>query len=151
MTDATLDSFLANLPRFDSLSDRDRQALSLALERRSLAAGDKVITQDQRGDGAYFLISGELRVEIEVDGATKEVGVVTPGELFGVLAMVDHRPRSASCVAKEASEIAFLSRPAFEMLAHRHAGIGYPFQRAVAAQVASDFREAVARIRGHLS
>ncbi len=147
---AALDRFLAGLPDFDTLSAQDRQALVMALELRSHPAGHQIIDQGDRGDGAYFLLSGTVRVQLEQDGEIKVLGTMEPGALVGVLAMVDHRPRSASCVAQTDIEVAFLSRPAFEMLAHRHASIAYPFQRAVGAQIARDFRQAVGRLRDHL-
>ncbi len=145
-----LNRFFAELPNFDTLSELDRAALVMAVELRAHADGDQIISQGDKGDGAYFVLSGEVRVELERDGATTEVGRMSTGALFGVLAMVDHRPRSASCVADGDVEVAFLSRPAFEMLAHRQASIAYPFQRAVGAQVASDFRQVVGRVRDHL-
>ena len=150
MTDPRLDDFLAGLPNFEDLSVRDRQALSIALEYRTHPAGTRIVRQGTKGDGAYFLVSGTLNITIEQDGTSRTVGTMGPGALFGVLAMVDHRPRSASCDAATDVGVAFLSRPAFELLAHRHASIGYPFQRAVAAQVAADFRQIVSRARGHL-
>ncbi len=145
-----LNQFFAQLPNFDTLSELDRAALVMAVELRKHADGAKIISQGDKGDGAYFVLSGEVRVVLERDGTHTEVGRMTAGALFGVLAMVDHRPRSASCVASGDVEVAFLSRPAFEMLAHRQASIAYPFQRAVGAQVASDFRQVVARVRDHL-
>lgn len=143
-------AFIGSLPNFDTLSDGDRRALVIALQFRQYGAGERIISQGDKGDGAYFLVSGEVKVELVKDGALREVGRMEPGALFGVLAMVDHRPRSASCVAATDVEVAFLSRPAFEMLAHRQASIAYPFQRAVGAQVAADFRQVVGRIRDHL-
>jgi CRP-like cAMP-binding protein len=145
-----LSQFFAELPNFDTLSEGDRLALVMAVELRQHAGGDRIISQGDKGDGAYFVLSGEVRVELERDSGTQEVGRMTTGALFGVLAMVDHRPRSASCIADGDVDVAFLSRPAFEMLAHRQASIAYPFQRAVGAQVASDFRQVVGRVRDHL-
>ncbi|MCP4868709.1 MAG: cyclic nucleotide-binding domain-containing protein [Proteobacteria bacterium] len=129
----SIEDVLNRLPDFGSLSEQDLQALSAALEPRSFSDGDRIIEQGREGNGAHFVVSGTVRVE-----------------LFGVIAMIDHRPRSASCIAIGDVETAFLSRQAFEMLAHRHATVAYPFQRAVGAQVAADFREVVERIRGRL-
>lgn len=146
----SIEEVLNGLPDFNTLSEQDRRALAAVLEPRSFDDGELVIQQGKRGDGAHFLVSGSIRVELERGDEVIQLGNVEAGELFGVLAMIDHRPRSASCIAEGATETAFLSRQAFEMLAHRHATVAYPFQRAVGAQVAADFREVVERIRGRL-
>jgi len=147
----SLDTVLNGLPDFERLSDRDRAALSAALEQRHYKDGERFIQQGKRGDGAHFLVSGAVRVELERGDERIDLGMVAEGELFGVIAMIDHRPRSASCTAVGKVETAFLSRQAFEMLAHRHASIAYPFQRAVGTQVAADFRDVVDRIRGRIN
>jgi len=146
-----LETFISSLPNFISLSVADRRALVMALELRSFSPGDVLIEQGDKGDGAYFLLSGTLKVELVHKGAIEDLGTLETGALFGVLAMVDGRPRAASCIATTPGEAAFLSRSAFNMLAHGQASIAYPFQRAIGAQIAKNFRSVVRTIRGQLS
>ncbi len=146
-----IESLLGAMPDFDQLSEQDRRAFVAALEPRHFSDGDTIIRQGKRGDGAHLLVSGTVRVTLDREGETIALGEMEVGELFGLLAMIDHRPRSASCVAVGPVETAFLSRPAFELLAHRHANIAYPLQRAIAGQVAADFRDVVSRIRGRMN
>ena len=53
---------------------------------------------------------------------------------------MDEKPRSASCAAAGTCKVARLSKAATEELFHDAAPIALAFQRAVAKQLAKDFR-----------
>lgn len=54
-----------------------------------------VFKQGDQSDSIYFLLRGELAVEIEKNGVFKEVAKVKPMELFGEMAFVSKKPRNA--------------------------------------------------------
>jgi len=150
MERAELSAFLAEQPWFSDLSAFDRDALSAAFRIEDVASGTEIISQGAKAHHVYLLIDGEVRVELEKDGGRELIRPLHPGALFGILALLDHRPRAAACVATEDCVVGMLERSAFELLSHQHAGIAYPFQRALGAQLAADFRWAVRQIEHRL-
>ncbi len=150
MERAALSAFLGEQTWFSALSDFDRDALAAAFQVEEVSAGTEIITQGAKAHHVYLLLSGEVRVELDKDGVRQLVRPLHPGALFGILALLDHRPRAAACVATEDCVVGMLERSAFELLSHQHAGIAYPFQRALGAQLAADFRWAVRQIEHRL-
>jgi CRP/FNR family transcriptional regulator, cyclic AMP receptor protein len=88
--------------------------LTVGAERRtvSFANGGVVFVKGDRGEFAYLVRSGE----VEIRGAGQAFEVVGPGGLFGEMAMIDGGPRSASAVARKASELVVIDRPTFARL-----------------------------------
>ncbi len=75
----------------------------------SFADGGVVFVKGDRGEFAYLVRSGE----VEIRGSGSAIEVVGPGGLFGEMALIDAGPRSASAVARKATELVVLDRPAF--------------------------------------
>lgn len=64
-------------------------------------AGEVVFRQGYPGDYAYIITDGEVEVYTEEhDGSENHLAYLGAGEMFGELALLDDRPRSASVRAK---------------------------------------------------
>ena len=150
MDNAAIEKVLAEQPWLSQLNDFDRRAVAAAFQVVEYAAGDEIITQGDRANQLFLLLEGEVRVELTRNGVKEVIRPLSAGSLFGILALMDHRPRAAGCVAVDDVVVGVLERSAFEVLSHQHAGIAYPFQRALGAQLAADFRWAVRQIEHRL-
>ena len=106
------------------LDAAQRARLAARLEQTTLEAGERLFSQGDAGDRLYVLTTGSVSVlggperTPEPDGPAPRVRYVTcsPGMMFGEVAMLDHRGRSAEAVADTASEVHALSAPALEAL-----------------------------------
>lgn len=58
-------------------------------------AGETILTEGEDGDSAYLLVSGAVKVTV---GANR-VAVLTAGEVFGEMSLLDPGPRSATVTA----------------------------------------------------
>ncbi len=80
---------------------------------------DEVIFEEgSRGREMYVVHTGEVRVSRK-DSAGKEavLGVLLPGEIFGEMALLDQKPRSATAVAtKDDTRLVALDRTRFTYL-----------------------------------
>jgi CRP-like cAMP-binding protein len=74
-----------------------------------LAADETLFDEGDEGDTMYVVLSGRISVQIDGD----EVDAVLPGGILGEMALVDSRPRSASAVASEPTEIVSIDRERF--------------------------------------
>ena len=78
-----------------------------------LNAGDIIITQGEKDERIFLLKKGHLNVYVKKDDANKKVGEIQAGELFGEMAFVDKKPRSATVVAAVESDVLIVTASSF--------------------------------------
>ena len=79
---------------------------------RSIEAGQAIFTEGQAGDVMYAVVEGE--VQIVLRGQVLET--IGEGGIFGELALLDDRPRSASAVAGTDCKVAVIDLKRFGVL-----------------------------------
>lgn len=137
-----LKNFLKSQPLFTGLSDRDLDALAHAIEIREYPDGHAIIQEGRSGKELYLLVEGQVKVaQYNAEtGQLEQINLVHPGELFGLLSLIDHLPTSASCISAGPVKIGVLQRNAYNLLAQASAPIAHGFQLAIAKQLASLLR-----------
>jgi CRP-like cAMP-binding protein len=135
-----LDAVLAANPHFARLSAPDREALARALRIDEHPDGHVFVREGERGGAIYLVLDGEVLVCRERGERRHELNRMRPGELFGLVALVAKEPRSASCIAAGPCRVASIPDAAAQLLFHQSAPIACAFQKALAAQLARDFR-----------
>jgi CRP/FNR family cyclic AMP-dependent transcriptional regulator len=112
---------LATLPGSDSL-----RALARRGELRRLRRGTLLISEGDRGDTLFVVVSGRLRAfGSGPDGREVIYGSYGPGEYLGEMGL-DGGERSASVEATEASWVVVVTRPTLEQ--HLHADPPFAFE-----------------------
>jgi len=134
--------FLKSQSVFADLSDRDLDALAHALEIREYPDGHTIIQEGRSGKELYLLVEGRVNVNQYIDetGEMEKINLVQPGELFGLLSLIDHLPTSASCISAGPVKIGVLQHNAYNLLAQSSAPIALGFQLAMTKQLASLLR-----------
>lgn len=137
-----LKNFLKCQPIFRSLCDRDLDALARAIEVREHPDKHTIIQEGLSGKELYLLIEGQVSVVKYnlKNGQLERINLVQPGELFGLLSLIDHLTTSASCISYGPVKIGVLQRNAYNLLAQASAPIAHGFQIATAKQLASVLR-----------
>jgi serine/threonine protein phosphatase PrpC/CRP-like cAMP-binding protein len=100
---------LAQVPLFRHLDDGEVRRVLQVTEVRSYSDSEAIITEGERGESLYIVLSGTVRV---LRGET-EVKTLTEGENFGEMALIRNQPRSASVLSKGDSEMLVMRRPEF--------------------------------------
>lgn len=139
-------------PSMASFSPAELDALSRAMSVDEHESGHVFIREGDApriSDGAYVLLSGEVRVTRTADAKALEK-LLGPGELFGLIALVDRGERTASCIAKGPVKTAFLGRAAFDHLIRSNASLGWKFQLLVAKQLGRDWERLQGILRAAL-
>jgi serine/threonine-protein kinase len=77
-------------------------------------AGEVIIHEGSMGDAAYVIETGRCEVRRTVDGVSKQVRVMGPGEGFGETAILTDTERSATVVALEACTLRYIARQRIE-------------------------------------
>jgi signal transduction histidine kinase len=127
---------LETIPLFRNLNAAELQALRLIAQERRCDAGQEIFREGAPGDGVYFVKAGL----VEISGGKGERRVFSrlgPGEIFGEMSVIEHRPRSATASAAVASEIYFLPRGEMLTFIERSPGLAF----ALLQQISHRLRE----------
>lgn len=108
---------------FAALDPDIRAELARSVVVRELSGGERVFAEGDAGDTLFAIAGGRIRIEKQVAGdgvESKTLSLLSQGELFGEMSVIDSQPRSASAVAAEPTRLFCLSRTAFEDLLARN-------------------------------
>lgn len=78
--------------------------------KRELKAGELLFAEGDPGDFAYIIEKGEIEIWTNHNGKHLVLNVLGPGSLFGELALIDGRSRSASATVKSDARLTLLSQ-----------------------------------------
>ena len=101
---------LKRLQLLAELHDEDREVIAARLEPLSLEAGSVVFDEGEPGEGALFLVEGEIRLGSSRTPGTSLLG---PGSALGALALATAGPREARAETTSRCELLVLRRSAF--------------------------------------
>ena len=106
---------LKAVPLFASFPEDQLRMLTTVVTRRSLPRSTTVMASGDPTDSLYIVLSGRLKVMMS-DAEGKEVilSILTAGEFFGEMGLIDDSPRSASVVAIEPCELLAITRRDFK-------------------------------------
>ncbi len=125
--------------RFEVLKDLSADAvdaLAAACTWTSAPSGKQIVLANEPSCDVYFIINGKVRVLLYSAVEGKPVLFATLGafEMFGEMAAIDGRPRSATVEAEEDCTLAVLAREQFLRLIHTCPAFSVAVMRQLAAQ-----------------
>jgi signal transduction histidine kinase len=100
---------LDTIPLFRHLSPSELSALRQIAQERKFPAGSEIIQAGDPGDGVYFVKNGSVEISAG-QGNTRVFTRLGPTEIFGEMAIIENRPRSATARAVGETEVYFLPR-----------------------------------------
>jgi CRP-like cAMP-binding protein len=83
------------------------------IQRKSFTKGDVIIQENDFGEKIYILDQGKVEVSATTNGKKNILGVLYKGEIFGEMAVIDEKPRSATVTALEDCQVKVLHRDIF--------------------------------------
>lgn len=136
---------LLRLPLFAEFDADDMTLLRRVMSLKRHPAGHRFVEEGKRpassSAGMCVLLEGEVRVFAKRPAGgyavDKRMGV---GSVFGVVALIDDGPRSATVDALTPCLVAFLGKPGFRELYASGLPVSARFQRLLARQMAADLR-----------
>ena len=108
---ANIQIHLRKIPLLANLTDEEMTRVRADLRVREYARRDVVLQKGGVGDSLLFLLSGQLQViDITEDGRAIGLRMLTQGDFFGEIAVINGSIRSASVVALTPVLVALLPR-----------------------------------------
>jgi CRP-like cAMP-binding protein len=143
MAQTDITTFLASVPLFQGLDNRQLKQLAKRFIPRNYKAGEYIVTQGKGGAGLFTIVSGHAQAVIDSgDGELTVVNTFKPNDFFGEIALLDDGPRTASVIATQDTECLILSRPEFLAVLQNDAEMG----AVIAQELARRFRKMIATL-----
>jgi len=106
--------FLSTVPLFRELDRTAVRGFAALTREQRYGKGSLIVTEGDEGEALFVVRSGEVKVIlIGDDGREVILDVLSVGDHFGELSLIDGRPRSAHVVATQASALLVLRRADF--------------------------------------
>jgi signal transduction histidine kinase len=102
---------LESIALFRSLNREELQVLRFITQEKRLNPNQEIFREGDPGDGVYFVKDGIVEISSAVGGGERHVfSQLGTGEIFGEMAVIEHRPRSATATALNDVEVYFIPR-----------------------------------------
>lgn len=116
MADALTES-LSRVWIFGGLAEDELARLSDLARIKAYKARETIVEKGDEANEFFVLLRGRAKVSTQgSDGADAAINVMGPGEVFGEVAILDGRPRSATVTTLEECELAVVDKRAFHDL-----------------------------------
>ena len=115
------DSTLRSCMLFSGLTDDERTALVARAPTRTFAPGETVFLMGSRGDSMMAVLGGSVRISVSSpDGKELTLAIVQRDEIFGEIALLDRKERTADATAMTACKLAILDRREIQSFLEAH-------------------------------
>ncbi|MBL8022543.1 MAG: Crp/Fnr family transcriptional regulator [Leptospirales bacterium] len=81
---------------------------------RTYKPDDMIFSENEPGRELYIMQSGRVKITKMVDGQEVMLAVLQTGDIFGEMALLDNKPRSASAIASETTTMLAINKANFE-------------------------------------
>ncbi|MFV0317174.1 MAG: cyclic nucleotide-binding domain-containing protein [Microthrixaceae bacterium] len=105
-------AWLTKIPLFEGMAESDLGRLAQLGSRVEVTPGEVLVDQGDPGTYCYAIASGTAGVYANGE----HVATVGPGSTIGEMALIDHRPRTATVVANDDMELLRFDTKAFSEL-----------------------------------
>lgn len=116
---------------FRGLNSEEADILKSFMTKHSYKKSDFIFKQGEEGDAMYYLADGLVKISINLAGTAhkKRLFSASTGTIFGEIALLDDKPRSANVEAADETECYSLSRDNFEIIKKEHPEIGFSLMK----------------------
>ena len=107
---------LQAIPLFSQLAEDELARLAQLARERKYPKNSMILFEDDPGDALYVVLSGRVKVVlVGEDGREVILSILSDGDFFGEMSLIDDQPRSAHVIAMEGSNLLVLRRHDFQL------------------------------------
>jgi CRP/FNR family transcriptional regulator, cyclic AMP receptor protein len=121
-------SLLRNHPLFSDLPSTVIEHLGSYMKTRKMARGATIFAKGDPGSGLMGVLSGMVKVSVaSAEGKDIVLNIFREGEIFGEIALLDGRPRTADATAMSDCELIVIERRDFVPFLSDHPDVTIKF------------------------
>ena len=111
--------FLKYIPLFSELSDDDLREISNLAVRQVYKKDNMILIEEEIGSTMFIILEGRVKISrISDDGREVILSILSEGDFFGEMSILDGQNRSANVVTLEDSKIMVVRREDFLQMLH---------------------------------
>ncbi len=122
MENSTILPILKKIPLFNELTEEDHAEIIKHITLQYFPADYTLFEEGSTGDKLYILKSGMVKI-FHPSSPDEAVAMLGTNEFFGEMALFEDRPRSATAITTEESEIFLLEKADFYELVLKNQSI----------------------------
>lgn len=112
-------SYLKFIPLFSELSDDDLRAIAKVSVRHSFRKDNMVLIEEEVGSTMFIILEGRVKISrISDEGREVILSIMSEGDFFGEMSILDGQARSANVVTLDDSTILVIHREDFLQMLH---------------------------------
>ncbi|MDP6125756.1 MAG: Crp/Fnr family transcriptional regulator [Candidatus Latescibacteria bacterium] len=116
---------LKQVPLFSGLNDQDLAALAQVTVSKRFPKENLIVLAEDEGNSLFVIVTGRVKVSItSEDGREVIFSLLSDGECFGEMSLLDGQPRSATVTAASDTDVLMLRRQDFLRLLEQVPQIG---------------------------
>ena len=105
---------LKNIPLFSELNDRDLDKISQVASRQRYHKDNLILIEEEVGSTMFVILSGRVKISrISDDGREVILSILSDGDFFGEMSLLDGNTRSANVTAFDNAELIVIRREEF--------------------------------------
>ena len=140
---------LQRVALFEGLNQSQLEKIGALLTERECTAGQKIFEEGELGQNFFVVLSGQVRISKRVPGVGEEaLAILSPGDHFGEMALVDDTPRSADALAHSDCKLAEFQRQDFDQLMFMDKEIAYAVLWTFVRTLSARLRDTNEKIKG---
>jgi len=121
---------------FRGLSPEELSTLRGIAKERRFGAGEEIFDEGHTGDGMYVVKDGAVEISAMIaPNVRRGFSRIGPGDMFGEMAVLDDKPRSARAVAVEATTAYFIARADLLALLRRSPALSQSLLREISLRL----------------
>ncbi len=131
----SLNRALAAIPLFSELEEEQLTLVAGYLKRRSFSEREIIVKRDSPGDALFIIVAGKAKVSYVEEENETIIAVLSAGEFFGELSIIDGEGRSADVSAVEQTEVLILSASDFKQCLETMPAIAFSLLKEIAGRL----------------
>ena len=108
---------LLNVPIFSNLDEKQISFIATKMRNKKYSKSDIILMEDEVGDTFFIILEGSVKVTRDSEvGREVILAVLSSGNFFGEISLLDGKTRSANAIALEKTSLMILKRNDFLQL-----------------------------------
>lgn len=134
--DEFMTTILKKIPLFSSLKDDELEALKKVTLTKNFEKDKIILLEDEEGDTLFIILKGSVKVtSFSEKGKEVIYSILGEGDFFGDMSLLDGKPRSASVISIEETEMQLIRRSDFYRLLEQYPRIALKLLEELASRI----------------
>ena len=127
---------LKNIPLFSELSEKDLQRIVQVANKQRYHKENLILIEEEVGSSMFVILDGRVKISrISDDGREVILAIMSEGDFFGEMSLLDGHTRSANVTAIEDSELLVIRREEFLQMLHDYPQIAVNLLKELAQRI----------------